>query len=253
MKSKKTFAVRMIQVVFRIPAELDSRIKAIAGKEFRSYSSVLRQATSEWLANRRGRSAPVVHTDEYLCAYSREHVYYEVERFFWAARLLGEGKTYIGATDGADAVLLNHGLIEVFVLHLRNLINFIFSDDHRGTDIVAAQFLPPGDWAKCRGTISTTLDRAKRRADKEMAHLTTDRITGAPPEKAWDFKGLADEIRPLIKLLSQKALSSRLAPNIAQAVDAVNKNQDRSITIFQTFGPSGPSSPASPTRGMTGP
>ncbi len=54
MKRKKKLVGRMAQVVLRIPPEVEDKIRAIAKKECRSYSSVLRQALTEWLAKKRG-------------------------------------------------------------------------------------------------------------------------------------------------------------------------------------------------------
>lgn len=51
MKKKKLMG-RMVQVIFRIPPELDVEIQKIAQLECRSYSSVIRQAITEWLAGR---------------------------------------------------------------------------------------------------------------------------------------------------------------------------------------------------------
>jgi predicted transcriptional regulator len=53
MKKRKRLIGRMIQVVLRIPVETDAAVQRIAKKEFRSYSSVARQAIVEWLDARR--------------------------------------------------------------------------------------------------------------------------------------------------------------------------------------------------------
>lgn len=52
-KKKKKLMGQMVQVVFRVPAEIDSAVQKIAEAECRSYSSVLRQAVTEWLKSRR--------------------------------------------------------------------------------------------------------------------------------------------------------------------------------------------------------
>lgn len=45
---------KMVQVVVRIPVEIDAEAHEIARKQCRSYSSVLRQAIFEWLILRKG-------------------------------------------------------------------------------------------------------------------------------------------------------------------------------------------------------
>jgi len=52
MKKKKKLMGRMVQVVLRIPPEVEDKVQAIAKRECRSYSSVLRQAITEWVAMR---------------------------------------------------------------------------------------------------------------------------------------------------------------------------------------------------------
>ena len=52
MKTKKKLMGRMVQVVLRIPPGVEDKVQAIAKRECRSYSSVLRQAITEWLASR---------------------------------------------------------------------------------------------------------------------------------------------------------------------------------------------------------
>ena len=52
MEKKRKLIGRMVQVVFRIPPEAEDKLRAIAKRECRSYSSVLRQAITEWLAKR---------------------------------------------------------------------------------------------------------------------------------------------------------------------------------------------------------
>jgi hypothetical protein len=66
--------------------------------------------------------------------------------------------------------------------------------------------------------MSGALQIARVRADKEIAHLTTDRITGSPLSKGWDFTGLATEIRPLMRLVATHALASRLSPKVRSIV-----------------------------------
>jgi len=44
---------RMVQVVLRIPPGTEDKMRVIAKRECRSYSSVLRQAITEWLAKRK--------------------------------------------------------------------------------------------------------------------------------------------------------------------------------------------------------
>jgi hypothetical protein len=109
--------------------------------------------------------------------------------------------------------------VEALALHFRNVIDFLYPrGGMRADDVVAAHFLPAGDWDAIRPVLSTSLIDARSRGDKEMMHLTTARIFGTPVEKNWDPKAIADEVRPTIELFCNKALSTRLSPKLSQVV-----------------------------------
>jgi hypothetical protein len=151
-------------------------------------------------------------------AYSAEHVHYEVDIFFetvdlrfrpaYAAEILKQ----LGHPQR-----INNALIESFVIHLRNLIDFL-DLPAQGTDVVAEDFFSPGGWVANRPKISQTLGDAKRRANKEISHLTTARMSGAPPERIWHFAGLASELKPLLVRFCQNADKGRLAAVVEGAI-----------------------------------
>lgn len=152
-------------------------------------------------------------SDAYLLAYSDEHIFYEFDMFLWLAQVCGKGAK-LGAPTAADATRLSNVLIEAFVVHLRNVIDFLYLEKPKKTDVIAADFYAPGGWEALRSAISATLESARVRANKEIAHLTTDRITGSPPAKAWDFTALAEELRPLMQLMAKHAVAGRLSPRV---------------------------------------
>ncbi len=156
-------------------------------------------------------------SDTYLLAYSEEHVAYEFDMFLWLAHMCGSGAG-LGAPSAADVTRLNNVLIESFAVHLRNVVDFLYLDSPKPTDVVAADFFDPGVWERLRPVITATLQAARVRANKEVAHLTTQRITGSPPEKAWDFTGLATEVRPLLRLVAENASPARLSSRVRAAI-----------------------------------
>lgn len=157
-------------------------------------------------------------SDSYLLGYSAEHVVYEFDMFLWLAAVCSNPLVTLGAPTPADATRLSNVLIEAFVVHLRNIIDFLYPNRLQRTDVVAEDFFAPNAWQSLRPAISSTMDAARVRANKEIAHLTTDRIAGSPPAKAWDFEGLARELRPLMELVADNALPTRLSPKVAAAI-----------------------------------
>jgi len=155
--------------------------------------------------------------DAYLVAFSAEHVGYEIDMFFGMVEALTQS-SLIGASSAAVAARLKNAVIEAFVIHLRNLIDFLYLERPQPTDVVGADFCETGIWEAQRPAITSTLVAARVRANKEIAHLTSQRISGTPPEKAWEPASLAAEMKPLLQLFVTKASSARLSPNVSTAI-----------------------------------
>ena len=100
-----------------------------------------------------------------------------------------------GTASATTVWFLKNTRTEAFALHLRNLIVFLYQDQFplKTDDVSAHHFLaspaPYEEWLRIRPKLSDTLARAKTRADKELAHLTTARLSGTPKEKEWDVRG----------------------------------------------------------------
>jgi hypothetical protein len=147
-------------------------------------------------------------TNQQALDYSGEHIGYEIEMLRWNADTLRQGG--LSRTQG-------NALLESWVSHLRNLIEFLYEDAPRPRDVTAADFFPnPGAWQGIRTPISTTIKDARVRANKEISHLTTDRIAGAPTHKKWDTDQLTAEIVDELRLFQQAASPGRLNPSIKQ-------------------------------------
>ena len=66
--------------------------------------------------------------------------------------------------------------------------------------------------------ITQALTDARRRVNKELAHLTTDRISGSLLRKQWDFAGLAQELRVQLQDFVARADSAKFSPRIKTAI-----------------------------------
>ncbi len=105
-------------------------------------------------------------------------------------------------------------LIESFGVHLRNLIHFFYREG-RGDDVTAQDFLDAG--AAWKPTEPAALTNAHRRANKELSHLTRARISGSPPEKAWDTAALLKEIDTVAKEFAARAATTKLHPDVGRS------------------------------------
>jgi len=114
-------------------------------------------------------------------------LYYEVDMLNETARALSSQKN--------NGVFLNNALLESFLIHLRNLIDFLYLPKCNKDDILAQDFFPnPEDWLKLRPKQGESLDTAKRKTNKLLAHLTYSRLRIPKDQAKWDFMYLRNEI-----------------------------------------------------------
>ena len=142
-------------------------------------------------------------TDKELLEYSEEHLFYEVEMLLNVCSVRIESLPQI----------FRNMRVESFAIHLRNLIIFFYpTSTVFPTDVYATHFFSDSTkWRRLCPPFSQTLKDAKKRADKEVGHLTTERIAGTnDPHKEWDMSGLVNEITPIIKLFCASADKSKL-------------------------------------------
>jgi hypothetical protein len=78
---------------------------------------------------------------EYLQRYSKEHLLYEVQMFFQVGHLLMTGQFQTSQPE--VAIVLHNAIMESFVLHLRNLLDFFYTPP-RKTDASATLFYDSG-------------------------------------------------------------------------------------------------------------
>ena len=86
--------------------------------------------------------------------------------------------------SGISDKTLQSAILESFGIHLRNMIDFFYLPRSPHDDILAQDFFEkPEVWPDIRPTCSAELIRAKKRADKELSHLTFTRCGKTENEK----------------------------------------------------------------------
>lgn len=120
-----------------------------------------------------------------------DHVWYEMWMFQSLVAGMGSGIAGQG--------VINNALLESFAIHLRGLIHFFYAGNPQSDDVVAQDFFEdPETWRSGRPLKNEILQVAKKRADKEVAHLTYSRIDITPEDKLWDFVQLHEELQKAI-------------------------------------------------------
>ena len=106
------------------------------------------------------------------------HVAYELRMWQWSGNRLAQfGQKQLGTPE-------RNAVIESYLLHLRNLIEFFRSDGTRSDDVVALNFAP--NWAL--GDHAPVLERAWISLNKRLNHITSERLNKAAwptVEKSW--------------------------------------------------------------------
>jgi hypothetical protein len=150
---------------------------------------------------------PATLSDHQLLDYSGEHLLYEL-RMFW--RLTG----IVPRMDG----LMLSALLESYLIHLRNLIDFFYRPKDHEDDVIAADFFDdPSAWS---ATISTSLDAAQKRANKELSHLTTKRKSATDPSKRWEVVALFKEIEAVALRFAKAASHKKLHKDVRELLNA---------------------------------
>lgn len=151
-----------------------------------------------------------INNEVNLVDFSKEHLYYEIAMFVFVSNIEFDDK------QSNFRFLLNMK-IEVFVIHLRNLVNFLYpSNDPRKDDVVANNFFSEyGEWEKIKPSLSDNLDKARKRAHKEVGHITTKRVYGQSELKVWDIPNLSKELINILRIFSKNADRDKLDQSIS--------------------------------------
>jgi len=119
------------------------------------------------------------------------------------ARLMASGA--LGKGPLANAAL------EAFTIHVRGVMDFLYSDNPRPDDVIAQDFLPAAiDWQRVRVAPTSALKLARERAGKEVAHLTYARLNVTPDTKPWPFLEIAQDVSKAFGVFLQHAPKDKL-------------------------------------------
>lgn len=169
-------------------------------------------------------------TNSELLEYSREHVFHEIEMLFDSAQLLAHFDHSKRDTDPVSHVIGN-ALVESFAIHLRNLTDFLYPrPSGKPSDVLAKDFCSQ-DVSVGLPSIGAQLDGARRKADKQVSHLTSERLPARDPGKRWHYLDLAEQIRVRLVHFVNCADSNRLHPRVVDFVRALRAPSPAHSTV----------------------
>lgn len=131
------------------------------------------------------------------------HLHYEFFMLNSVARALASGIAAQG--------WLGNALLESFVIHFRALHGFFYPPNTaKKDDVIADDYFDDDAWQKLRPELSEGIIRAKKRADKEVAHLTYARLDVTPALKPWVFIEIANEMNKVMDAFLNNVTGNRL-------------------------------------------
>ena len=139
------------------------------------------------------------------------HLRYEVDMLLSSAKGIASG-VFGGGNTVANAML------EAFVLHLRTVTDFLYPRGRhvKDDDVLASDFFDSAvQWCKIRDKqigkeLRESLESARDRADKEMAHLTYSRLKVTLAEKGWPYVKIANDAWEAIKVFINNVPKEKL-------------------------------------------
>jgi hypothetical protein len=145
---------------------------------------------------------------------------------------------------------VQNALVESFAIHCRALIAFFFAHDKDNeagnvlpTDVLAAYFFPDdAPWANFCPRIIAQMKNAKRQADKEIAHITTDRRDVNQPggkESRWAISDIHAELRTVMKAFLHNAPETLFASGVRAYLNTLAESGEPP-TVIPTPGNSFP-------------
>jgi len=134
---------------------------------------------------------------------SSNHLFYEV----WMLTSVANGLASGIAGQGPIA----NALLESFVIHVRAIMDFLYAEKPQSDDVIAEDFfVSPEQWTRIRPALSDVLSQAKRRAGKEVAHLTYARLDVTPESKGLRFIEIAKEVAAVVDIFLKNVPKEKL-------------------------------------------
>lgn len=160
---------------------------------------------------------PHTLTDSALVDYADDHLQYEFDMLAFSTGILVSLAS--NNKDGFLSMTIKNGLLNSYSLHARNLINFLFSHSQghdRPTDIIIEDYLEKGDLVRSYISISPLLDEALIKSNKQVAHLTMERIQYEQAGKEWKFIELNKQIYKALNMIIPHVPENRLSKDLRQ-------------------------------------
>lgn len=158
-------------------------------------------------------------TDQELAAYADEHLTYELNMLTWtAAFMIGLLRL---ASKEPLVVNVGNAILESFAIHARNLVDFLYKRDtgkDQPSDIVVQDYVDPAALVGVLPATTYALSDVNFKSNKQVAHLTVERIAFEKRGKPWAFGRIAYDITRAFKDIAHLFPASKTSDQFRELV-----------------------------------
>ena len=141
-------------------------------------------------------------TDEELKETAEGPIVYEVDMLQECARVLSRPLNQ----------LTQNMALESFLVHVRNLREFLYDAGTNPDDVVAGDFFPgPGQWEGIRPPMPKVIEENRYRLNKSLAHISYSRLKYKGPTKEWPSQQIASELLAVVRVFLRNLPQNRSA------------------------------------------
>jgi hypothetical protein len=132
-----------------------------------------------------------------------QHLLYEIQMMRATAVALTSGLFPPGHVQ--------YALLESFVIHARSLLHFLYPEREQSSDVLAEDYFDDAlAWPTVRGELPEVLAKVRARVNKQVAHLTYDRLLIKPEEWPWQFMDIWHAVELKLRIFRTQAPASRV-------------------------------------------
>lgn len=158
-------------------------------------------------------------TDRDLAAYSKEHLAYEISMLRDCAVLLNYSST--GLAPALQCQLRN-ALLESFAIHVRNLVDFLYPTNVHFNDVLADDYFEGQSRPSNFPSLPSVLDEARKRAHKQVSHLTAERLAGTQPGKQWPLGEIVKATIGVLLEFTRAAAATKLDYSVRDCIQGLS-------------------------------
>jgi hypothetical protein len=153
-------------------------------------------------------------TNEVLIEASH-HVEYEIKQFASCTAVLR--RDFWEAIPTFMARTAQNALLEAWTVHFRAIYDFL-DFDPKDDDMGASDWFPDGRWPSLRQGPAPGLAKARKRVNKDIAHLTYDRLKRAGDAVFWPHETVVDALRSDLFVFLEKVESDSVRDGFKGAI-----------------------------------